>query len=90
MNRIQKQDLMDELDEIIKADSPEIEKLRDAFGRITDLVVRHAQHEVELANAMQDRESVIKVQIKMETVKFARSIFQTCYTRITGRKAWDE
>jgi len=90
MNQSRKQDLADELDQIMKADSSEIEKLRDAFGRITSLVVAHAEHEVELAKAMHDQESVIKTQIKMETIKTARSIFGTCYTRITGRRAWDD
>ena len=90
MNRSREQDVMDELDEIIRADSPEMEKLRDAFGRITALVIEHAQHEVEFAKAMQDQGAVIKTQIKMETIKTARNIFHMCYTRIIGRRAWDE
>ena len=46
--------------------------------------------EVELARAMQDREGVIKTQIKMSTMSSAREIFATCYRRVTGRKAWDD
>ena len=90
MNKGRKQDLADKLDEIFEADYSEIERLRDAFGTITALIVEQAQHQVELARAMQDRESVIKTQIKMETIKTARSIFDSCYTRIAGRRAWDE
>ena len=90
MNKSRKQDLADELDDIFQGDAPEIEKLRDAFGSITALIVEQAQHQVELLRAVPDRESVVKTQIKMETIKTARSIFDTCYTRITGRKAWDE
>ena len=90
MRKSRKPDLADELDETLKGHSSDIEKLRDAFGKITALIVEQAQHQVELARAMQDQESVIKTQIKMETIKTARSIFDSCYTRIAGRRAWDE
>ena len=36
------------------------------------------------------RESLVKVQIKMETIKTAREIFGRGYQIATGKKAWDE
>jgi len=81
---------MDEFDQIIKSDLPDIEKLARAFDWVTGQVVSHAHLEIELARAMQDKESVIKHQIKMETLKFARGVFDDCYRRIVGRRAWDE
>ena len=53
-------------------------------------ILEFASKEIELAKAMQDRESMIKHQIKMETLKTAREIFGRGYHIATGRKAWDE
>jgi len=80
----------EELDAIFGADLPELEQIRQAFDRITAFVVAYGQNEVELARAMQDREGVIKTQIKMSTVAWAREVFDTCYRRATGRRAWEE
>ena len=68
----------------------EIDKLKAFFGRITSRIVEFAEKEIELARAMQDRESLIKVQVKMETLKSAREIFGRGYQIATGKKAWDE
>ncbi len=71
------------------ADMPDLEKLVWAFGWITDRIIFHAQQEVELARAMHDQEETVKQQIKMETIKTARNILDTCYRRLFGRRAWD-
>ena len=81
---------MDEFNEIIEADLPEVEKLAQAFGWVTNHWVERAQKEIELARAINDRETLVKEQIKTEMMKFARSIFQDCHVRVTGRRAWDE
>lgn len=80
----------DEMDRIFGSDLPELEKVRQAFDRITGFIVRSAQNEVELARAMQDGEGVVKTQIKMSTMEHARDILNACYLRATGRKAWDD
>jgi hypothetical protein len=69
---------------------PEIDKLAQAFRLITDSAVEHALYEIELARAMKDQETVVKQQIKMETIKHARTILQDCYMLVTRRRAWDE
>lgn len=80
----------EEMDQIFKSDLPELEKVRRAFDRITGFIVSHARNEVELARAMQDREEVVKTQIKMSTIESARGIFDMCYRRATGRRVWDD
>ena len=44
------------------------------FWEITDSFLAYAQSELEVARAMNDREEVIRRQIKMEMMKHARSI----------------
>ena len=80
----------EELDAILASDLPEMEKLAAAFDGLTGFIVEHTEHEIELAKALGDRQAMIKQQIKMETVKHDRGIFQSCYHGVTGRKAWDE
>jgi len=84
------QDIFDWIREIQHSDQPEIDKLKAFFGRITSQIVEFAEKEIELAKAMQDHESLLKVQIKMETIKTARRIFGRGYQIATGKKAWDE
>ena len=84
------QDTFDWIREIQGSDQPEIDRLKAFFGQITLRIVEFAEKEIELAKAMQDHESLIKVQVKMETIKTAREIFGRGYQIATGRKAWDE
>ena len=76
--------------EVRDSSLPEVEKLARAFGWVTARIVAYAEREVEAARALRDEESAIKQQVKMETVRHARSIFEECYLLATGRKAWDE
>ena len=36
------------------------------------------------------KESLVKEQIKMETITYARGVFNQAFTRVMGRSAWDE
>jgi hypothetical protein len=81
---------MNELEAIYAADLPEIEKLAQAFGWITSQFLQRGELEVELARATDDREALVKEQIKLSLMKSVRGIFSDCYRRTTGRKAWDE
>jgi len=80
----------DEVRGVLESELADIDKLKELFGRVSATIVANAGQESELALAMQDRETLVKVQIKMETMKSARKIFATYYTSITGRRAWDE
>jgi hypothetical protein len=80
----------DEVERIVASDLPDLEKVTRAFECITGFVIGHAQAEIELARAMQDGEELLKTQIKKETMAHARSIFEHCYRRVTGRRPWHE
>ena len=84
------QDIFDWIREIQHSDQPEIDKLKALFGHITTQIIEYAEKEIELARAIQDREALVKHQVKMETMKTARRIFGRGYQIATGRKAWDE
>jgi hypothetical protein len=75
---------------IMASDAGETEKLALAFGGLTRFILENCERQVELARASQDREETVKQQIKLETMKHARSLFGTCYAHITGKRAWDE
>jgi hypothetical protein len=77
---------MDEISEILSTDLPDLEKLAQAFQAITARYVEHAHHEIELARALQDPESVVREQIKLGVMEHARSIFDDCYRLVTGRR----
>ncbi len=81
---------MSELDAIMKQPIPEIEKIAQGYKSITDTIIEHSQNQIELTCAIQDKEALVKEQIKLETIKHARYILQTCFLQATGRKAWDE
>lgn len=86
----QNQDFHDWVREIQRSDRSEVDKMREYFERITAQIVDFAEKEIELARAMHDREALVKVQIKLETMKTARSIFAQSYQIATGRKISDE
>ncbi len=82
--------VMEEVNRIVSSDLAELDKVMQAFDVITSSIVEAAGQEAELSRAMGDRESLVKEQIKMETVKHARAILNDCYMRVTRRRAWDE
>jgi hypothetical protein len=79
-----------EVDRILASDLPDLEKVAQAFDCITAFIVGYARAEIELARALQDDEQLLKIQIKKETMAHARSIFEMCYRRVTGRRPWHE
>ena len=86
----QSPDIFDWIRDLQASDQPEIDKLGAFFDRITTQTVGFAEKEIELARAMQDHESIVKIQVKMETIKYTRRIFCQGYQIVTGRKAWDD
>jgi hypothetical protein len=75
---------------IFESDLQEIDKVAQAFGFITGQILDYGKNQMELFKAMGDQESLIKEQIKLETIRFARGTFNEAFTRVTGRSAWDE
>jgi hypothetical protein len=78
------------IDQLKTSDLPEVEKVTRAFEWVTGRIIEHTHHEIELAKAIQDQESLVKHYIKLETIKHARSILQQCHQVTLGRRAWDE
>lgn len=56
-----------------------VEQLTAAFYDITDKFLKIAAQNIDLARALGDRETLIKEQIKLETMKSAVGIFKHCY-----------
>jgi len=81
---------MNKLDEIFNSEQAEIAKLAQAFEWITGQHIEHGEQEIELFRAMQDKQGLVKEQIKLSTIKYVRGVFNDCYQRATGRRAWDE
>ena len=90
MDRKADQDYFDWIRKIQSSDQTDIDKLKEFFGQTTAKIIGFAEKEIELARAMQDRETLIKHQIKMETFKGARDIFARGYQIVTGKRAWDD
>ena len=75
---------------IFETDLSEAEKIRRSFDHVTSFYIQHSEKEIEMLRAMRDKENLIKEQIKMETMKHVRSIFNDCFRRSTGKKAWND
>jgi hypothetical protein len=75
---------------IFETDLSDIEKISRAFDLVTSSYIQHSEQDIELIRAMSDKDALIKEQIKMETIKHIRSIFNDCYKRSTGKKAWND
>ncbi len=79
-----------QLEKIYEADLPEIDKLAQSFGLITGMMLQYSKEEIELQRAMNDREALVKEQIKLGMIKHTRGIFNECHRRASGRRAWNE
>ena len=69
-------------------DPSEIEQLANVFGNVTGKFLEDTERKVDVARAMQDREALVKEQIKLEVLKSVRMIFKVNYKRITGNDVW--
>jgi hypothetical protein len=83
-------DTTPQLEDIYASDASELEKLSLAFDVITNTILKQSDHELEVLKALSDKDRLVKEQIKKSTVKHLRYVFNHCYTRITGRQAWNE
>lgn len=81
---------MEDLLAIFNSNLSEVDKLAQSFYHITSLHIQHAEREIELFRAMGDTDQLIKEQIKSETIKHVRNIFNDCFIRTTGKKAWND
>lgn len=75
---------------IKETDLAEVDKLAKAFDWVTGRTLEFEENEIELARALKDHETLAKVQMRYETMKSARGIFQDCFRFMFGRKPWEE
>lgn len=78
------------LEDIFSSDLPEIDRLALAFQWITGRYVDQACRQIETLKALGDHDGFVTEQVKASMMKHARSVFQHCYQRVTGRRAWDD
>ncbi|MBK8988330.1 MAG: hypothetical protein IPM39_20055 [Chloroflexi bacterium] len=81
--------IMDKYQAIMASGLAEVDKVKEAFSLITDAIIRHGEQEIELRRAMNDRENLIKEQIKLSTVRTMRGVFSGAYHAATGSKPWE-
>ena len=74
-------------EEIFTSDLSEADKIAKGFHHIINSIITHTNNEIELRKAMNDRETLVKEQIKLSTIKHARDIFDMAYTRATGKRS---
>lgn len=84
---LQEAEFVDELNAIKQADLPDVERLKNAFNMVMRRTITLYEQDVELARALQDTDLLVKNQIKLETTRSARAIFQFCYQSIIGGSA---
>ncbi len=77
---------MNEFDEIISSDLSDLEKLNRAYRWTASQWIVAMRRQVELEQAIGDREAMIKEQIKLGMMETALEMFEHCYLRVTGRR----
>ena len=84
---MENKDIIPQLEEIYASAQPDIEKLTQAFDLITKTILNHSEMEIELLRAMNDKENLVKEQIKNGMIKHIRGIYHHCYRRVIGKRA---
>jgi len=72
------------IDQIFSGQSSELDRMAEGFHFILELHLEDSNRELELLQALGDREKLIKEQIKQSTVRHVLRIFDDCYFRTTG------
>lgn len=64
----------------------DLEKLTRAFDLVTSHFIGHYQRDGEVAQALGDKETAVREQIKAGILHSARGMYQHCYHRVTGTR----
>jgi len=71
-------------EDIMSSGQPALEKVKEAFSLITDFYIADGEREIELLRAMNDRENLVKAQIKVSTLRTAQAILAEAYRQATA------
>jgi hypothetical protein len=83
-------DLSPQIEAIMRAEIPEIEKLSKTYVLIISEHIEIAKREIELCKVLGDQDRIIKEQIKANTMEYTLDMFRHLHLRATGRKVSDE
>ena len=89
-NRENARDWLALVDQLRASDLGEIDQVSIAYKWILENHIELGKNQIELARAMKDQETVIKEQIKMETIKYAARSFDDCVAVLLGREVGDD
>ena len=78
--------LSPQIEAIMKAELPEIEKLSRAYNLILSEHIEICKREIEVFKALGDREGMVKEQIKANTMAYTLEMFSHLHLQATGRK----
>ena len=76
---------MEEFNRIVASELPEAEKLAQAFDWLTGRFTEQTRHDVDLAQAMNDQETLVKAQIRLSVMQHAREMFTFCRQRVQAQ-----
>ena len=79
-------DLTPQIEAIMTADNPDIDKLSKAYVFIISEHIEIAKRELEVFKVLGDQDAIIKEQIKANTMAYTLDMFRQLYLRTTGRK----
>ncbi len=77
---------MDEFEKIIASDLPDLEKLAKAYQWTVKQYISASRFQLELLRAMEDREQLVKEQVKLGVMESAWEMFENCFLKVTGKK----
>jgi hypothetical protein len=60
-------------------ETADIDRLKAAFGAATTAFMERTEQKLALARALNDQEAMVKEHIKIQVIKEAQGIFQSCY-----------
>ncbi len=79
-------DTMQAYQAIMQSDLPAVEKVKEAFTLVTNFYIEYGEREIELLRAMNDRENMVKEQVKVSTMRSAQGILVDAYRQAMGSR----
>jgi hypothetical protein len=68
----------------------DLEAITEKFNRLTQRILDGFERQLQLAQASNDKEAVIKEQIKISVLSAARSMYAGCYLHVRKERPWPD